>query len=356
MIRASSPLLYDVVDNRLAQLIPVFGLGAQTATIACTYEGLCGESLALPVGARPLQPSRLNADGTPFQLALALGAGPPALQFLSETGRPLASNGERLEAAREAIEGLAPRLGAASSLAQAQAFLDDLVPPSDVDLPAIEAGTIWLGARFTPGRSPQLKVYVNLKWGKEISRWTRLETAAAALGLAAPFARLKPLVLGKLEPLGVSLDLAAERPIAGRIYLSGYGRSLREYEGLVRVCDPTLASSLRRYCAIMLGDDLWHPTRSVVFSLGGHTDARTNCKVEFCAHCALASDVDARKRSLTWLDDVGVSAEPYKSVLDILSPGLLSRVSTELHVYLGVGAKQGAVYSTFYLNPAGGLR
>jgi len=355
MIRASSPLLYDVVDNRLAQLIPVFGLGAQTARIGRTYECLCGESLALPVGARPLQPSRLNADGTPFQLALALGADPPALQFLSEPGRPLASSGERLEAARETIESLAPRLGAASSLVRAQALLDELVPPNDVDLPAVEAGAIWLGARFSLGRSPQLKVYVNLKWGKESSRWSRLEAAAAALGVAAPFARLKPLVLGKLEPLGASLDLAAERPIAGRIYLSGYGRSLREYESLVRLCDPTLASSVRRYCAIMLGDDLWHPTRSVVLSLGGHTESGTDCKLELCAHCALASDVDARKRSLAWLDDVGVSAEPYRSVLDILSPGPLSRRSTDLHVYLGVGAKQGAVYSTFYLNPAAGL-
>ena len=354
MIRASLPSLYDVVDNRLAQLIPVLGLRAQAATIRRTYEGLCGESLALPVGVRPLQPSRLNADGTPFQLGLALGAGPPALQFLSETGRPLASNGDRLEAAREAIEELTPRLGAASSLAQAQALLDGLVP-SDVDLPAIDAGAIWLGARFAPGRKPQLKVYVNLKWGKETSRWARLEGFAASVRLAAAWERIKPLVVGRLEPLGVSLDLAVDHPIAGRIYLSGYGRSVREYEGLVGACDPTLASSLRRYCAIILGDDLRHPTRSAVFSFGGHTDSRTDCKLELCAHCALASDVDARERSLAWLDDVGASAEPYRSVLDILSPGPLSRGSTDLHVYLGVGAKQGAVYSTFYLNPAGGL-
>ena len=145
-----------------------------------------------------------------------------------------------------------------------------------------------------------------------------------------------------LDEVHLVVNLEADRPIAGRIYLSGYGRSVREYEGLVGACDPTLASSLRRYCAIMLGDDLRYPTRSAVFSLGGHADSRTDCKLELCAHCALASDIDARERSLAWLDDVGVSAEPYRSVLDILSPSPLSRVSTELHVYLGVGAKQGA--------------
>jgi hypothetical protein len=352
---ASQASLYDVVDNRLEQLIDLLGLRRQAGTIRDTYERLCSESLALPASTRPLRWSRLNADGTPFQLALALGPGATALQFLTETGPPLADNGARLVAAREAIEELAPRLGAVRSLAGTRTLLDMLAPPADVDLLADEAGAIWLGASFTPGRSPRLKVYVNLKWGKETSRWARLERFAASVRLAAAWGRIKPLVVGRLEPLGASLDLAVEQPIAGRIYLSGYGWSVREYEVLVGAYDPTLASSLRRYCAIILGDDLRHPTRSAVFSFGGHTDSRTDCKLELCAHCALASDVDARERSLAWLDDVGVSAEPYRSVLDILSPGPLSRVSTELHVYLGVGARQGAVYSTFYLNPAGGL-
>jgi hypothetical protein len=351
---ASPASLYDVVDNRLAHLIDLLGLRRQAATIRDTYECLCGESLAFPAGTRPLRWSRLNADGTPFQLALALGPEATALQFLTETGPPLADNGARLVAAHEAIEELAPRLRAARSLNGTRTLLDMLAPPADVDLLSDEAGAIWLGASFTPGRSPRLKVYVNLKWGKETSRWSRLERLAASVRLAGAWEHIEPLVVGKLEPLGVSLDLQADRPIAGRIYLSGYGRTVREYEDLVGACDPTLASSLRRYCAIMLGDDLQYPTRSAVFSLGGHTDAHTDCKLELCAHCALASDVDARERSLAWLDDVGVSAEPYRSVLEILSPGPLSRVSTELHVYLGVGVKQGAVYSTFYLNPAVG--
>jgi hypothetical protein len=214
---------------------------------------------------------------------------------------------------------------------------------------------MWLGASFAPGRTPRLKIYVNLKWGNEPSRWARLDRFAASTALTAPVERIKQLGIGDLEPLGVSLDLEADRPIAGRIYLSGYGRSVREYELLVDACDPALASWLQRYCAILLGDDRLRPTRSAVFSFGGQTGSRPDYKLELCAHCALASDIDARERSLAWLDDVGVSAEPYRSVLDILSPGPLSRVSTELHVYLGVGAKQGAVYSTFYLNPAGGL-
>jgi len=352
---ASPASLYDVVDNRLAGLIALLGLRRQAATIHDTYERLCRESLALEAGSRPLRRSRLNADGTPFQLAFALGPEATGLQFLTETGAPLADNSARLEAARDAIEDLGPRLGAAHSLTGARRLLDLLAPSTDLDLLADEAGAIWLGASFTPGRSPRLKVYVNLKWGKETSRRARLERFAAAVGLTSTWQRIEPLVLGKLDPLGVSLDLQADRPIAGRVYLSGYGHSVREYEFLVGACDPTLGGWLQRYCAILLGDDRLRPTRSAVFSFGGQAGSRPDYKLELCAHCALASDVEARERSLEWLTEIGVSPALYVGALDVLSGGLLSRVATELHVYLGLGTRQGAVYSTFYLNPAGAL-
>lgn len=356
MIAQAPPAsLYDVVDDRLAGLIALLGLHGQAATIGRTYELLCSESLALPVGTRPPRRSRLNADGTPFQLALALGAGTPALQFLTETGPPLADNEVRLAAAREAIEELAPQFGADRSLARARVLLDDLAPAGARDLLADEAGAIWLGASFAPGRPPRLKAYVNLKWGSEVSRWARLERFAAATGLTTPWERVEPLVGGRLEPLGVSLDLAAGRTIAGRIYLSGYGRSVREHERLVGTGDAALAGWVRRYCAIMLGHDERQPTRSAVFSFGGQSGSPPDTKLEFCAHCALANDVEARDRSLGWLDEIGVSAVPYLGVLDVLSAGTLSGSATDLHVYLGVGRTQGGVYSTFYLNPVGGI-
>jgi len=352
---AAPASLYDVIDDRLAGLIALLGLRRQATTIGRTYELLCSESLALPVGTRPPRRSRLNADGTPFQLALALGAGAPALQFLAETGAPPADNGARLAAAREAIEELAPQFGAGRSLARARALLDELAPAGARDLLADEAGAIWLGASFASGRRPSLKIYVNLKWGAEASRRARLEKFAAATGLATPWELVEPLVAGRLEPLGVSLDLAAGRATAGRIYLSGYGRSVREHERLAGACDGALRHSLRRYFAILLGDDRHRPTRSTVFSLGGRAGTPPDYKLELCAHCALPSDADALERSLEWLDEIGVSPAPYVGALDVLSDGPLSRATTDLHVYLGVGVRQGAVYSTFYLNPAGGI-
>ena len=353
---ASWASLYDVVGERLEALISLLALRHQAATIGRTYRRLCSESLAVPVGDRPLRRSRLNADGTPFQLALALGAGTPPLQFLADTGPPLADNDVRLAAARDGVEELAHLLGAADSLPHARALLDELAPPDALDLLADEAGAIWLGASFASGRNPQLKVYVNLKWGTEASRRARLQSFAASSGLAAPWERIRPHVEGLLGPLGVSLDLAAGRAIAGRIYLSGYGRSVREYEALAGACDSALEDCVRRYCTILLGDDRHQPTRSAVFSLGGQPGSPPEYKLELCAHCALASDVEARERSLEWLDEIGISPRPYLRVLDILSPGPLGHSATELHVYLGVGTRQGAAYSTFYLNPAVGIR
>jgi hypothetical protein len=161
-------------------------------------------------------------------------------------------------------------------------------------------------------------------------------------------------VVGTLEPLGVSLDLAADRPPAGRIYLSGYGRSVREYERLVGALDPALGGWLPRYFAIMLGDDARRPTRSAVLSVGG-LSSRPDYKLELCAHCAMPSDAEARERSLEWLEQVGVSPEPYLGALDVLAEGPLSGAATAVHVYLGIGTRHGALHSTVYLNPAGGL-
>jgi len=324
---ASWASLYDVVGERLEALISLLALRHQAATIGRTYRRLCSESLAVPVGDRPLRRSRLNAD-----------------------------NDVRLAAARDGVEELAHLLGAADSLPHARALLDELAPPDALDLLADEAGAIWLGASFASGRNPQLKVYVNLKWGTEASRRARLQSFAASSGLAAPWERIRPHVEGLLGPLGVSLDLAAGRAIAGRIYLSGYGRSVREYEALAGACDSALEDCVRRYCTILLGDDRHQPTRSAVFSLGGQPGSPPEYKLELCAHCALASDVEARERSLEWLDEIGISPRPYLRVLDILSPGPLGHSATELHVYLGVGTRQGAAYSTFYLNPAVGIR
>jgi hypothetical protein len=75
-------------------------------------------------------------------------------------------------------------------------------------------------------------------------------------------------------------------------------------------------------------------------------------KLELCGHCAFDTDIQANKRCIDWLSEAGVYSAPYVQMVDHLSGGVLSGTEARLHAYLGIGARKGQPYSTFYFNPA----
>jgi len=354
---APAASVYDRVAERLDALVPVFDLDASRTAIARTYEALCRESLAVPAGHRPLHPSRLNADGTPFQLSLTLDGSSPALQFLTEVGSLAATNAERLAAARDAIDELAQLFGAESSLPRVRALLDEAAPPDDRDLLADEAGALWLGAAFAPGGRTGLKVYVNAKWGEEGARRARLATFAAGVGVEAEWRAVEALTRGDLEPLGVSLSVIAGSQPTARIYLSGYGRRFADYEALARECAGAgFDDCLRSYGKTLLAENYDRPTRSAVWSFGTSGGSLSDVKLELCGHCAFDNDLQARTRCVACLRQLDISSEQYLAVVGLLSGGLERRRDAILHAYVGVGLKQHKRYATFYFNPAAGWR
>ena len=350
-----APSLYDCVGARLDALIPSFGLLAERTTIKHAYRLMCREPLALSAGRRPLRLSRLNADGTPFQFGLTLGTSGSPLQFVTETGTPLAGNVERAAAARRSIHQVAALTGTREGLSLVAELLSEFAPPEDPDLLADDAGALWIGAAFAPGRTPQLKVYVNAKWGRQEARWARLAAFADRVGAGHEWKSRRGL-FDELEPLGISLTLAAGAAPAARIYLGGYGRSFSYYERLAAACSgPAFAQLLRRYGQTMLANDYRYPSRSAVWSLGTVAGSLVDCKLELCGHCAFDGDVRIRARSVEWLPQMNVSPELYLRVVDVLSGGAPSPVDARLHAYVGVGMNRGRPYSTFYFNPAAGL-
>jgi hypothetical protein len=353
--QVAAPSLYDCVGARLDALIPSFGLLAERTSIKHAYRLMCCESLGVSTGRRPLlRMSRLNADGTPFQFGLTLGASGSPLQFVTETGPPLAGNTERAAAARRTIHQLAALTGTREGLTLVTELLSEFAPPEDPDLLAEDAGALWIGAAFAPGHSPRLKIYVNAKWGRQEARCARLASFADRVGAAHEWEARRGLV-DELEPLGISLTLAAGAAPAARIYLSGYGRSFSYYERLAAACGgPVFAELLRRYGQTMLADDYRYPSRSAVWSLGTVAGSLIDCKLELCGHCAFASDALIRTRCVEWLAQVNVSPELYLRVVDVLSGGTPSAVDARLHAYLGVGMNRGQPYSTFYFNPVAG--
>jgi hypothetical protein len=84
------------------------------------------------------------------------------------------------------------------------------------------------------------------------------------------------------------------------------------------------------------------------YKLRGCADAPADVKIEFCGHCLLQSDVEARDRCLRWLTLLNIDPQVYSDQLEVLARQMSpTRVNT--HVYLGLGWKKEREYTTIYL-------
>jgi hypothetical protein len=344
--------LYEHVGQQLTALISLFGVEAAGATITRAYALLCRQSLDMPCERRPIGASRLNADATPFQFALALGASAPVLQFLAETAPPDVMGAQRIAIAHQRIGDLAVLFGAERALSATRLWLDELAPIDAPDLLADHSGAIWTGAAFAAGASARLKVYVNARWGDVGAQWSRLDQFAHHFD-AEPDWRLARQRMPDLHPLGVSLAIGADSQPAGRIYLSGFGKRWEEYEALgAHFGGSAFGRDLRHAGQALLGSDYAYPTRSVVVSLGLQGGAIADIKVELCGHCAFDSDAQAKARCLRWLQSKGFDPGIYVQTLNVLCPGPVHTAETRLHAYLGAGSGSGRPGLAFYFNPA----
>ena len=348
----SRALLYEHVLKQVEVLISRFGLQESAFQIIRSFELLCRESLAIPLGRRQPDFSTINEDGTPFQFSLGLGIGRPALQFLSEVGGPGLSNFKRMALNWERINSLAALLGSESALSGCRGLLDELAPSKSVDLSVEPGGAFWIGVSFLPGESPRLRIYVNSSWGIETESWSRLDTCASYFGAQSQWNSQKALLDCRMRPLGVSLTLCEDLPPAGRIYVRAYGNPLSFYEQLAqRAVDPAFAELLKRSAQLILGEDCIYPTKSVVCSFGFEDGLDPDFKCEFCGHCIFSSDAEAVSRCRAWLAPMQDHLEAYYTMLQALTKGGASRSNTGLHSFVGLGFKRQQSYFTFYLNP-----
>ena len=222
--------LDERVRALLATLIPRFGLDGDSPRIQRAYEVLCDGALDVPLGLRPIRASRLNADGTPFEFALSLGAAPSPLQFLVDPGPRSASTRQRRAITAAAVPELARLLEVDSRAADMLGFLDEFAPAGDADLQADAAGAAWLGVAFSPDARPAMKVYVNAKWGAPERRRAQMLAFSSWFGLGHRWREVESSAVG-LEPLGVALTASGDR-LRGRAYLAGFGLPFRRYERL----------------------------------------------------------------------------------------------------------------------------
>lgn len=347
-------MLFDHVASVLSDWSTRLGLSTQAARIIGTYDALCRESLDLPVGRRPLQASQLNADGTPFQLALILGAGRPALQFLTEAAAPGSHGAARLQAATRAMRQLAALIDAESALVEVQPWIDALAPPVDADLLACEAGALWLGAGFAQDCGACMKVYVNARWGPAPARWGRLDELAARFGQADAWRALAATMPGA-EPLGAAVLIGADAPPSARLYLTGQGRDLAGGLAFAQRGGGTrFRTHVEQAASLLLDGSPASATRALVASIALRSDGLADPKVELCAPWIFDSDAQAAARCRCWLDRIDVDPALYERGLALCAGAAPDASACVAHAYVGAGLSRGHVSASFYFNPAAG--
>jgi hypothetical protein len=345
--------LYDSVRAQLSSLVGSFGLEGQRAQVMRAYEIICRESLLIPMGMRPPEFSRINADGTPFQYSLTLGSGRPSLQFLSEAGVPGSSVADRMKEGRERIGELAALLGVGGDFSRIEGLLDRAAPPGDNDLSADPSGAFWIGASWSPAAPPKMTVYVNDRWGGKRGVWDRLEEFISFFGETRSWKDTREALSSGMKPLGMAATLGGGSPPRGRAYLSAYGNPLPYYRDLVRsATDASFCDLFEQFVATLLGEDRLYPLRSVVCSYGLGKGSGADFKFELCGHCSLLSDAQAEERLLDWLRLVRADPAPYAVLLKVLTGGTLSGSLVDVHSYMGIGSRDGGAYSTIYLKPS----
>jgi hypothetical protein len=361
MRSANAPdLLFDQIRGQLERLIPLFGFSRPVPLVWRSFDILCGQSLRISPSRRAPEFSRINADGTPFQCSLQFCRARSApLQFLSEAGRPGCGMQERLDSSRVAMRDLAELLGIQAELERVSPLLERMAPLHGRGLLANDAGIFWFAPSFPPEDSPALTIYVNARWGTELSQWRRMDSLAAWFDSAEHWNRLLSLAGWRFSPLGMALTLQREKAATGRLYVSAYGVEWSFYRALMRACSPGAGSTdaCDAFAADILSGDVCYPTRSAVFSLELAAGCSPGAKLELCAHCAFEHDAQAARRISRWLEHLGCGSALYYSTLcGLTGERPLSKASPPaVHAYAGFGMRPSGPYACIYLNPGAAL-
>jgi hypothetical protein len=344
---------YDRVRSQLFRLAAKAGVADDADRIGQAFAAVCRRSLAFPLAGRVPRFSRINADGTPFQLAVAAGHAAPALEFIGDPGWDGVSGAARLRAERTCLATVAHVVGADEELRGIEPLLHELAPESARELRAQSGGALWIGLGFAPPRAAAVRIYVNGAWGTEAQRCARLRRLAAHFGRLDAWLEAQRALPRGMKPLGAALTLVRGAPVTGRIYVSGYGHHLAQYVELAEaVGGGRFAAALRRYGECLLGDDAAFALPTAVCSFGLAAGRPLEPKLELCCHCLFRSDVAASTRLRACFEAVGADTGSYLQALDVLSDGKLDGSALRLHSYAGVGLDGGGERFPVYLQPA----
>jgi len=277
--------------------------------------------------------STINADGTPWQFCVSLGAQAAGLRYLTEVGLPATTLRERLRLTKERLVLVLERLGIDDSFRAAAEAICRLAPDRD----SVEGGGVWIAAAFA-ANAARLRVYANIGWGSDTERWARLAGALHDLdagGFGGTLRRLLPHLVPGFVPVGLAATIPST-PLELKLYLRPVAAPWRTTSALLQAAGaPQILRDLPR----LLDRDLdsLHD-RGLFVSLAMSADGGIpDWKLDVCGHCLFGAQDDPRHVVKSLCAQLGIDVAAYDRYLAALITAGAGPNLTPLHAFVGIG-------------------
>lgn len=293
------------------------------------------------IGTRAAYPSSIADDGAPLEFSVAFCGGSSEVQFYVEVlgdSPSLVANGR---AGLSLLDELARERGLP---------LERIRLVEDLFFPAAPSGlfTLWIGATCTPGRSAQLKVYVNPQVQGPDAAGRVVDTAMARLGFASQWAKVSSMLAAgsqRRDEVGiVSFDLSASSDARIKVYIRHHGAEVRDLDQFgataADYCE-TDAETFYTALAETSGPFAHKPPITELTFADRSAEGPSSVTLEFPIGSYVATDEIAMRRVSACMSQFGLSSERYeKAIRAFATRPLNERGGIHAHVTLRRLAKQ----------------
>jgi hypothetical protein len=331
------------VQFLLKQLVHLYNLHSEEATILKVFDILTHECLSYPTTEKLPQFSFICGDFTPIQFSVALSRTPndgTALRYVTEVTKPFMLLPARVELGRKRIPMLLELIDAKHLQSLIQSMLELLLPRSRLltDHPIFG---FWIGVQHKKSLRTSLEIYCNLLWQLGNPWSMSYET----LKLLDRKDLLRVIVdaqksLGHCcQPNSIGLQFNAEGFKMVRLYLRGYQLSWSSMHKFFKKMGWTdFENGLNLFHRIFLNGRREYIPHSVILSVGSPWEPKEiyGIKVEIGPHYYLDSDETIRHQIMELTQELLLDIKPYEQMLDLFSNGTLTPGTIRFHDVVGI--------------------
>lgn len=242
--------LYDLGAARIASLCDALGLEARQPEVLRVFAGLLGVYGGRDVDEAPSWPSDVCDDHSPFEFSISWSRSTTDLRILVETIGDPPTLRTLQEAGAAASEALANELGVSMDRLRSVEDLFTTEDPSGLF-------SRWHGVDFRPGRSPEVKVYLNPRIHQPVNAAAVMEAAFERLGMADAWGRVAQFAArGDRDELKYfSLDLGRHDAPRVKVYVRHHEATCQDLEAALESCRGYAAGDVTTMCRALLGGE-----------------------------------------------------------------------------------------------------